>query len=368
MKLSISELARRPSVITQNRRLVYVIAASVILLIDLFRRLISGELLISLLVGYLWSGLTFGVIVGLAGVGLSLTYDLLGFANFAHGDYITVSAFTGWGAAYLIAGAGQYELGSLFFLGVGGTLYPGDIGINVANTPGAIIGGLVVAAVAGAVIAVILDRMIYRSMRESGAITLLIASVGVAFVLRYLTVYVFTQQSFGLTVSAQTYDLTVSGGTLSVSVSSLVLVGISVITMFSVHLMLTRTTLGKAMRAMGDNRDLARVTGIPAERVIRTTWIVGGALAGIAGFLIALLQGTITYQIGWTLLLLVFAGVIMGGIGSVYGAIAGGILIGLITRVSLVWIPASFTEAMGFAIMILILLLRPQGLFGGDVA
>jgi amino acid/amide ABC transporter membrane protein 1, HAAT family (TC 3.A.1.4.-) len=205
-------------------------------------------------------------------------------------------------------------------------------------------------------------------MRESGAITLLIASVGVAFVLRYLTVYVFTQQSFGLTVSAQTYDLTVSGGTLSVSVSSLVLVGISVITMFSVHLMLTRTTLGKAMRAMGDNRDLARVTGIPAERVIRTTWIVGGALAGIAGFLIALLQGTITYQIGWTLLLLVFAGVIMGGIGSVYGAIAGGILIGLITRVSLVWIPASFTEAMGFAIMILILLLRPQGLFGGDVA
>ena len=194
MKLSISELARRPSVITQNRRLVYVIAASVILLIDLFRRLISGELLISLLVGYLWSGLTFGVIVGLAGVGLSLTYDLLGFANFAHGDYITVSAFTGWGAAYLIAGAGQYDLGSLFFLGVGGTLYPGDIGINVANTPGAIIGGLVVAAVAGAVIAVILDRMIYRSMRESGAITLLIASVGVAFVLRYLTVYVFTQQ------------------------------------------------------------------------------------------------------------------------------------------------------------------------------
>jgi branched-chain amino acid transport system permease protein len=138
--------------------------------------------------------------------------------------------------------------------------------------------------------------------------------------------------------------------------------------MFSVHLMLTRTTLGKAMRAMADNRDLARVTGIPAERVIRTTWIVGGALAGIAGFLIALLQGTITYQIGWTLLLLVFAGVIMGGIGSVYGAIAGGILIGLITRVSLVWIPASFTEAMGFAIMILILLLRPQGLFGGDVA
>ncbi|MFA1610689.1 branched-chain amino acid ABC transporter permease [Halobellus rubicundus] len=334
--------------------------------LDLLRRLFVGDLTVSLLAGYLWNGLTFGVIVGLAGVGLSLTYDLLEFANFAHGDYITVSAFVGWGSAYLIAGLGQLDPGSLFFLGVGGTVYPGDVGISVTNTPLAIVGGLLAAAVAGAAVAVVLDRVVYKSMRGTGAITLLIASVGVAFTLRYLTVYTFTQQSFGLTVSAWTYDLALPGGTVSISAPSLLLIGVSIVTMFGVHLMLTRTKFGKAMRAMGANRDLARVSGIPSERVIRSTWIVGGALAGLAGFMIALLQGTITYQIGWTLLLLVFAGVIMGGIGSVYGAIAGGVLIGLITRLSLVWIPASFTQAMGFAIMILILLTRPQGLFGGE--
>jgi branched-chain amino acid transport system permease protein len=144
------------------------------------------------------------------------------------------------------------------------------------------------------------------------------------------------------------------------------LVTVAVASMVSVHLLLTRTKLGKAMRAMSTNRDLARITGIPSERVITATWLLGGALAGLAGFMIALFQGTINYQLGWTLLLLVFAGVIMGGIGSVYGAIVGGVLIGLVTRVSQIWIPASFAEAVGFAVMIVILLTRPSGIFGGD--
>ncbi|WP_049947696.1 branched-chain amino acid ABC transporter permease [Candidatus Halobonum tyrrellensis] len=344
------------------------VAFGVVLLLDLVRRLLSGDLTVALLVGYLWNGLTYGLVIGLAGVGLSLTYDLLEFANFAHGDYITVSAFVGWGAAYLIAGFGRFDPGSLFFLGVGGTLYPGDVGVSVTTAPVAILGGLVVAAAAGAVVAVTLDRVVYRSMRGMDAISLLIASIGVAFVLRYLTIYVFTQQAFGLTVSAWTYGVALPGGTVNVSAPTLLLVASSLAAMAGVHLLLTRTKLGKAMRAMAANRSLARVTGIPSERVILATWLIGGALAGLAGFMIALLQGTITYQIGWTLLLLVFAGVIMGGIGSVYGAIVGGVLIGLITRVSLVWIPASFTEAMGFLIMILILLTRPQGLFGGETA
>jgi ABC-type branched-subunit amino acid transport system permease subunit len=136
--------------------------------------------------------------------------------------------------------------------------------------------------------------------------------------------------------------------------------------MVGIHFLLVRTKLGKAMRAMSANRDLARVTGIPSERVVTATWLIGGALAGLAGFMIALFQGTINFQLGWTLLLLVFAGVIMGGIGSVYGAITGGVLIGLVTRVSQVWIPASFAEAIGFAVMIAVLLTRPSGIFGGD--
>ena len=337
-----------------------------LLVADVLRRLLGGSLAPSLLTGYIWNGLVFGLVIGLAGVGLSLTYDLLGFANFAHGDYISVSAFLGWGSAYLIAGFGEFDPLNLFFLGVGDTVFPRDIGISVTNTPGAVLVGLAVAAVGGAAVALLLDRFVYRSIRESGAITLLIASIGVAFALRFLLVFLFTQDSFGLTVGALAYELPLQRGTINVTAPELLLVGVAVVSMVSVHLLLTRTKLGKAMRAMSADRDLARVTGIPSERIITATWLVGGALAGLAGFMIALFQGTINYQLGWTLLLLVFAGVIMGGIGSVYGAIAGGVLIGLVTRVSLVWIPASFVEAVGFAVMIAVLLTRPSGIFGGD--
>ena len=337
-----------------------------LLLLDLLRRLLRGTLAPALLTGYVWNGLVFGLIIGLAGVGLSLTYDLLGFANFAHGDYISVSAFIGWGSTYLVAGLGEFNLLNLFFLGVGDTVFPRDVGISVTNTPGAVLIGLVVAAVGGAAVALLIDRFVYESIRETGAITLLIASIGVAFTLRFLIVFFFTQNSFGLTVGAWTYGLSLPGGTVNVSAPEIMLVTVAVASMLSVHLLLTQTKLGKAMRAMSTNRDLARITGIPSERVITATWLLGGALAGLAGFMIALFQGTINYQLGWTLLLLVFAGVIMGGIGSVYGAIVGGVLIGLVTRVSQIWIPASFAEAVGFAVMIVILLTRPSGIFGGD--
>ena len=351
----------------------YVVKAAVIVfgltvLFDMFRQLTTGELTIALIASYLWRGLSYGLIIGLAGVGLSLTYDLLDFANFAHGDYITLSAFAGWGVAYLIAGFNQFKPGSLLFLGVGGAVYPRDVGVSVTSAPVAILFGLMVAALAGALLAIALDSAVYKSMRGAGNITLLIASVGVAFVLRYTAVYLFTQQTFGLTMDSWSYEVSLPGGTVTSTSASVLLLFVSVFIMLGVHLLLTRTKLGKSMRAMAANQQLARVTGIPSEKIIRRTWLIGGALAGVAGFMIALLQGTINYQIGWTLLLLVFAGVIMGGIGSVYGAIVGGILVGLITRVSLIWIPASFTEATGFAVMILILLTRPAGIFGGDAA
>jgi branched-chain amino acid transport system permease protein len=116
---------------------------------------------------------------------------------------------------------------------------------------------------------------------------------------------------------------------------------------------------------MADNEDLARVTGIPTERVVRWTWVIGGGLTGAAGFLIALERGTISFQFGWVLLLLIFAAVILGGIGSVYGAIVGGIVMGLASSVSLVWIPSEFSNVAAFAIMIFVLLYRPEGLFSG---
>jgi branched-chain amino acid transport system permease protein len=135
--------------------------------------------------------------------------------------------------------------------------------------------------------------------------------------------------------------------------------------MLGTHLVLQRTKLGTAMRAMADSRDLARVTGSPTERVVRDTWVLGGSLAGASGFLIALELGTMTTDLGWNLLLLIFAAVILGGIGSVYGSIVGGLLIGIASRLSLVWLDTSLIIAAAFVVMIAVMLVRPSGIMGG---
>jgi len=143
------------------------------------------------------------------------------------------------------------------------------------------------------------------------------------------------------------------------------LVVFAVAMMLGVHFLLQRTKLGKAMRAMADNKDLAQVTGIPTERVVRATWIIGGGLAGVAGFLVVLERGTLNFNLGFRLLLLIFAGVILGGIGSVYGAMGGGIVIGVVSRISLVWIPSDFARVAAFLVMIVVLLYKPSGIFSG---
>jgi branched-chain amino acid transport system permease protein len=152
---------------------------------------------------------------------------------------------------------------------------------------------------------------------------------------------------------------------INASSNELTLVLVALSLMLGVHLLLQRTKLGKSMRAMADNEDLARVTGIPTERVITATWAIGGGLTGAAGYLISLETGTLSFGFGWFLLLFIFAAVILGGIGSIYGAMAGGVIIGLTRTVSLVWIPSDFVTAAAFGMMILVLLFKPEGLFGG---
>ena len=152
---------------------------------------------------------------------------------------------------------------------------------------------------------------------------------------------------------------------MQIDLGEITLVLVAIALMVGVHIFLQYSTLGKAMRAMADNRDLALITGIPTEKVVRATWIIGGALTGAAGFLITLERGTISFQFGWILLLLIFAAVIIGGIGSVYGAIAGGVVIGFTSTISLIWIPADLANVAVFSVMVLVLLYKPEGLFKG---
>ncbi|PSQ19368.1 branched-chain amino acid ABC transporter permease [Halobacteriales archaeon QS_8_69_26] len=371
-------------------------------------KLLGGGLDVERLFGLVWDGIVVGLAIGLAGIGLSMTYSILSFANFAHGDYITSGAFAGWAVAWTVAGLtdGSVDAGIGYLLSVGYGDGPsaGDLGINVLGQPLAILLGLVVAILATVALVLLVDRIVFEPMRDQGGISLLIASIGVALALRYTVVFLFGPRKRGLTAGGEKLILGGANGQLvlvdsrgtliqaqngqdvgnaffyklplpqlgdyskeviSVTSAEVTLVVMAALLMYALHLMLQRTKLGKAMRAMADNEDLAKVTGIPARRVVLATWVIGGGMAGAAGYLIALERGTVGFNLGWLLLLLIFAAVILGGIGSIYGAMAGGVVIGLTQSVSLVWIPSSFATAAAFAIMILMLLVRPEGLFGG---
>ena len=339
-----SILNRRREVSLEQIMLILAGFVALMLVVDLIYGIATGRYSISRIGRYFWQGLMYGLIIGLAGIGLSMTYSILNFANFAHGDYISTGAFLGWAVTYIIAGWGHMRAGEVSFghlalvapqRGLGGA----EIGISITATPVAVLVGLVVTGVLTAAFVLLIDRYVYKPMRGSGGIPLLIASIGVAFALRYILVFVYSSRTRGTTstVGLPEFNALVIDGTVNVDAHDGTLLVAAGGLMIGVHLLLQKTKLGKAMRAMSDNKDLAQVTGIPTERVIRWTWIIGGGLAGIAGYLMVLWTGTINYQFGWLLLLLIFSAVILGGIGSVYGALVGGIVIGRAMRLSLIW-------------------------------
>ena len=358
--------------LTWEERLGLLLVAGVgILVVDLIRRLVVGEIGFSTFSTYLWRGLVDGLVIGLAAVGLSMTYSILRFANFSHGDLVTTGAFSGWTVAWIVGGVGTAGFGSRLLLNADRGTSARELNLHLYAEPIAIVGGLFFAAIATILIALAIDRLVYKRMRNAGGIPLLIASIGVALALRYIIVFFYGEQTRGVVRSSpRLEEIPVFGFDLlfwtnSVAVHQLLLVGSAVTLMVGLHLLLQYTKLGKAMRAMADNRDLAMITGIPTERVILATWVIGAGLTGMAGYLIVLEQETLNFNTGWFLLLLIFAAVILGGIGSIYGSIAGGLIIGLADNMMLVWISGDLTRVAAFLLMILILIYRPQGLFGG---
>ena len=359
--------SRGRRVATENPFGVVVLLVAVVLGIDLVRGLSTGRIPFARVGSLVWDGLMRGLVIGLAGIGLSMTYSILNFANFAHGDYVTGGAFAGWATTYLVAGFGRADVGSLVLVGAGGSVFGGSLGVGVTTTPVAVLAGVVVAGVAAVALALAVDRIAFRPIRDESGITLLITSVGVAFALRYLIQFVFGPRTRGTTDAGAvpTLPLYFVDGFVRVNAHDLTLFAVAAGLMLGVHLLLRATTLGKSMRAMADNDDLARITGIPTERVVTATWVIGGGLTGIAGYVLVLWKGTVSFNDGWLLLLLIFAAVILGGIGSIYGAIAGGLVIGLTYSLSVIWIPSAFARATAFLVMIVILLVRPSGLFTG---
>jgi len=290
-------------------------------------------------------GVTSGAMIALGAIGVTLTYGLLRFANFSHGEFATFGAY----AALVIAGA----LG--IALGPGETL--GDLTFGwhlVAALPGAV--------VLTALLAVVLDWLLFERLRRHGnAIVLVIASFGASLALRSALEFGFGPQPYYYTREiAMTVRL---GGGMRATLDQIVVLVVALLLMAATHLMLTYTALGRALRATSENPDLARLAGIDVERIVRVTWLLGGGMAAAAGVFLG-----VTVQVrptmGFELLLPLFAAAILGGIGSVPGAMVGGLVIGIAEAAAVPIAGAQYRAAVAFVVMLAMLLLRPRGLFG----
>jgi branched-subunit amino acid ABC-type transport system permease component len=219
-----------------------------------------------------------------------------------------------------------------------------------------------------ALLGLALEFTLWRPLRHKGAglISLFIVSIGLALVLRHVIFLAWSARPRRYDVDVfQVYDL----GVIRLSQSQLVVIGVAFSTITLVGLMLARTRLGKSMRALSDNPQLASAAGIDTDRVTAYTWLLGSALAGVGGVLQALVQNSFDPNMGFTLLLPIFAAVLLGGIGSAYGALAAGLFLGIVMEVA-TWdalaggVRAVYKPAVAFALLIVVLLVRPQGIFG----
>ncbi len=278
------------------------------------------------------NGLALGSIIALAAIGLSLTFGILRLPNFAHGDFMTLGAYF----ILLANGAGLHIWPALF-----------------------------VGAALTAVAMVIAEKLVWSTMRAQRATstTLVIISIGLSLLLRNGVILIWggENRSYGLSI-AEAVDL----GGVKIVYYSLVVMVFAVVAIIGIHLLLQRTKVGKAMRAVADDLDLARVTGIDVERIVLWTWGITGVLTGLSGGLYGLITA-IRPNMGWFLILPMFAAVILGGIGNPYGAIAGALIIGVAQELSTLFIPTEYKLAVALGLMMLVLLVRPQGLFRGTL-
>lgn len=281
---------------------------------------------------FILNGFIIGSTIALAAIGLTLIFGILDFINFAHGEYLTLGAY------------------SAFVL-------------NVTFGLPFIIAALVAIPITVA-LALSIDKVVFYPLRKRGVggLALLITSVGLSIVLRNSIEMIWSSEPRRLAVGGAE-AIAVAG--VRITVVQIAIILVSLLLMVAVHLLLTRTVLGISMRATASNSALALSSGVNTERVVMWTWIIGAGLTAIAGVLIGL-NTVIRPSMGFGLLLVMFAAVILGGIGDPYGAMLGGLAIGMAQEISVAFISASYKPAVAFTIMVVLLLWKPEGLRGGE--
>ncbi|WP_270366974.1 branched-chain amino acid ABC transporter permease [Microbacterium algeriense] len=276
-------------------------------------------------------GLNFGLLLALASMGAALIYGTTRLSNFAHAEMVT------WGGLVALVTTSFWHL-PLWL-------------------------GIVAAVVGGGLFGWALDAGIWRPLRRRGlgVVQLMIVSIGLSLALRYAFQYMIgggTRQLPG--ASPEPFRF----GPISLSYIDLIGMGVSIVVIIGVAFFLTRTRIGKATRAISDNPQLAAASGIDVDRVVRYVWILAGTLAAISGILWAYFRPGVKWDMGMQMLLLIFAAITLGGLGTAFGALVGSLIVGIAVEVSTLWIPSDLKYASALVVLIVILLVRPQGLLG----
>ncbi len=277
------------------------------------------------------SGVRVGSLVALAAVGLSLIYGVTGLVNFAHAEMVGFGAIITWTVE------------------------------DLTGLP--LIAAAVVGVAAGGLLGFVLERGMFGPLRARrlSLISLMVVSIGLAFFLRYLFLILFgSDRRFFSDFRIQSnFDL----GPLSLPPKDYVIIVVALVVLAAIGLLLQRTKLGTAMRAVADNRDLAESSGIDVRRTILAVWIAGSSLAALGGILLGVTQ-QVSWQMGERQLLLLFAAVTLGGLGTAYGAMVGGLAIGVASEMSTLWLDNDLKFLVALTVLIIILIVRPQGILG----
>jgi branched-chain amino acid transport system permease protein len=277
------------------------------------------------------SGLRLGLLLALASIGLSLVYGTTGLSNFAHAEQVTLGGLL----AYTFANV---------------------LGLNIFLATAIVV---VVAGFTGW----LQDVVLWRPLRKKGlSLTqLIIVTIGLALALQYAFQMFYGARTLRIIMATpETIDI----GPITFTIESLWAMGVSIVVLAGVGFFLTRTRTGRATRAVSDNPALASASGIDVDRIIRIVWIMSAALAGLSGVMLGLVLNGISWQTGFQLLLLMFSAVTLGGLGTAFGALVGSLVIGMTVELSNMVLPGDFKYATALLLLIIILLVRPQGLFG----
>ena len=279
-------------------------------------------------------GLRLGLVLAVASVGLSLIFGVTGLTNFAHGELVTFGA--------LVA----------FFFSASGV---------VPEIP--LVAAGVIAVIAGGMLGWVHERVLFRPLRrrKSGNVSLIVVTIGLGLFLRNLYLIVFEGRPRPF--DEFTIQKAVDFGPFALRPKDLVVMAVGACALVVVGAMLQKTRLGRAMRAVADSRDLAAASGIDVDRVILAVWVGGAALAALGGVLQGVSE-TVESDMGFGLLLLMFAAVILGGLGTAFGAMVGGLIIGVASQVSTYWLSPKFRIGVALAVLIGAILVRPQGILG----